>query len=130
MTFSYDATALDEARNRIRLEIGDTNPDRVLLQDEEIDQIISEQSEFYLRVARCCRLICAHFAAEPSRYRAENFTDDLRDVFERYQKMAQLYEEKAAAPWAGSYLDSFKDATEADTSLVTPLFKRGMHDFN
>ena len=33
----------------------------------------------------------------------------MRDVFERYQKMAQLYEEKAAAPWAGSYLDSFKD---------------------
>ena len=42
MSFSYDETALDTELNRIRLEIGDTNSDRPLLDDEEIEQVISE----------------------------------------------------------------------------------------
>ena len=129
MTFSYDAAGLTVALNRIRLEIGDTDSDRPLLQDEEIEQILVEQSVFNLRVAACCHLICSIFAGKAERYRIEGFSETKAQIYNRYKEMAERYAARGGgAPWMGSIEDSFKDATEEDTSLVKPLFKRGMHD--
>lgn len=129
MTFTYNAAGLDTDLNRIRLEIGDTDSTRILLQDEEIEQILTEQSDFNLQVAACCRLICSLFAGKAERYRIEEFTESRREIYERYKEMANRYAAKGGGtPWAGSIDVDFKEATEEDTSLVTPLFKRGMHD--
>ncbi len=129
MTWSYDEASLDQPLNRIRLEIGDTDTDRQFLKDEEITEIISEESAFNLRIAKCCRLICAIFAGKPERFRIEEFTESLKEIYERYLAMAKKYEGLGGGvPWMGSIEDAFKDATELDTSLVKPSFKRGMHD--
>lgn len=129
MAFTYDSSALDDSINRIRLEIGDIDEDRPLLQDEEIGQIVDEWSTFNQRVAACCRLICSIFAGEPDRYRIENFTETLEKVFDRYEKMAQRYEAMASSgPWAGSIDVDYKAAIEEDTTLVHTSFSRGMHN--
>lgn len=130
MTFSYDEHLVgDEGLNRIRLEIGDTDSTRQLLRDEEIVQVISEEDTFNLRVSACCRLICAVFAGEPERYRIGDFTETQEEIYNRYRKMAKVYDAKGGgAPWAGSISVTFKDTTEADTSLEKPFFSRGMHN--
>ena len=130
MTFTYDPAGLGTALYRIRLEIGDVDSSRILLQDEEIEQIISEKSTFNRRVAACCRLICAIFAGEPERYRIGNFQESQEEVYKRYLSMAERYEARGGggAPWAGSISEDYKDTTEADTGIVDPRIKRGIHD--
>ena len=129
MTFTYDPAGLSADLYRIRLEIGDISSARVLLQDEEIEQIISEKSTFNKRVAACCRLIYAIFAGEPERYRIGNFQESQNEICKRYLSMAERYEARSGgAPWAGSISEDYKDATELDTSIVNPRIKRGLHD--
>ena len=129
MTFSYDVASLTTALYRIRLEIGDTDEDRPLLQDEEIEQILVEQSAFNLRVSACCHLICSIFAGKAERYEIEDFSETRKEIYNRYKVMAERYTARGGgAPWMGSVEESFKTTTEDDTSLVDPLFKRGMHN--
>ncbi len=129
MSFSYDVEALSEDLNRIRLEIGDTNSDRPLLDDEEIEEIITEFDSFNQRVGKCLRLICALFASEPKSIRIEGFSENYADAYDHFKDLAARYERLGGGgPWAGSINDAFKEATELDTSLVSSSFKRGMHD--
>uniref|UniRef100_A0A6M3M8X2 Uncharacterized protein n=1 Tax=viral metagenome TaxID=1070528 RepID=A0A6M3M8X2_9ZZZZ len=129
MTFTYDVSKLTEELNRIRLEIGDTDSNRPLLDDEEIEQIISEIDSFNQQVAKCCRLVCSLFASEPSSVRIEGFSENYKEAHDHFMKMAEHYERLGGGgPWSGSHDDAFKEATEANTSLVPPFFKRGMHD--
>ena len=129
MTFSYDVASLSAGLNRIRLEIGDTDEDRPLLQDEEIEQIMIDESTFNMRVAGCCRLICSIFAGKAEKYRIEDFSETRVEIYNRYKTIAERYAARGGgAPWMGSIEESFKTTTEDDTSLVSPLFKRGMHD--
>lgn len=133
MSFTYDEYSLDQALYRIRLELGDTDPDRPLLQDEEIEQIIDEKTSFNARVAACCRLICSIFAGSPTSYRLESFREEREEIYTRYLDMAKLYEARSGtvgAPWAGSTSKTWKDSVEDNTDLVKPKFKKGMHDNN
>jgi len=131
MTFTYNSSALNEDLNRIRLEIGDTDSDRPLLEDEEIEQIISEYTGFNNRVAKCFRLLCSIFASNPKSVKMEGFTETYGDVYAYFKERAVHYESLgglSGVPWAGSIDVAFKAATEEDTSLVSPIFKRGLHD--
>jgi hypothetical protein len=129
MAWTYDETALDTPLNRMRLAIGDTLSNRPLLKDEEITKILSEETEFYVQAAACCHLICALFAGKPERFRLEEYTESLRTIYDRYEKMATKFAGRSGgSPWAASIDVAEKDATVLDTTLVTPLFKRGIHD--
>ena len=131
MTFTYDSSALDEDLNRIRLEIGDTDSDRPLLEDEEIEQVIEEFTGFNIRVSRCFRLLCSIFASNPKSTKMEGFTETYGDAYAYLKDKATYYENLGGGggtPWAGSTDVNFKAATEENTSLVSPSFKRGMHD--
>ena len=133
MTFTYDILALDSELNRIRLEIGDTDSNRPLLKDEEIEQIISEYTSFNQKVAKCCRLICSIFSSEPTSVRIEGFAESYKDTYAHFKGLAEHYESLGGSkgvPWAGSCSADFKEATELDTTLVQPFFKRGMHNNN
>jgi len=131
MTFTYDMSLLStDSMTRIRLEIGDTDTNRVLLQDEEINQIIIEQSDFHMQVAECCRLILARIAKEPGKLKIENYFEDITKMGEYYSELAKRHSllSGSAAPWAGSIDVDYKETMEDDTSKVKPLFKRGIHD--
>ena len=129
MTFTYDVAALSEDLNRIRLEIGDTDSNRPLLDDEEIEEVMTEFDNFNQRVGKCLRLICAIFASEHKSIRLEGFAENYADAYNHFKDLAVRYERLGGGgPWAGSTNEAFKEATELDTSIVTPFFKRGLHD--
>lgn len=128
MTFNYDSNALDVTLNRIRLELGDTDSDRVLLQDQEIERVISEQTNYAQQVVICCKLIAAKFARHPENLILEGYEETTKSIHDRYLAMAKEWSNRSGYPWSGSIEDSFKEATELDTTLVHGKFKIGMHD--
>lgn len=129
MTFSYDESALSTELNRVRLELGDTDEDDVLLQDEEIVQIQSEQSSFYRRVATCCGLICAKLARSVD-YRLSLLSESASRKYERYKELEKKFALYAGTeyPWVGSIKKDLKQDVEDNVDLVKPKFKRGMMD--
>ena len=131
MSFTYDVDQLSSsAMMRLRLELGDTDSDRALLQDEEIRQIIDEESNFHLRVIACCRLILAKIAKNPESYQVEGYSESNRNMVNHYKDLIHMHSARGGGtPWVGSIETSFKDDTADDTTLVKPLFKRGMHDY-
>ena len=128
MTFSYDENALSISLNRIRLEIGDTDEDRILLKDEEVEQIISEQTSFSLQVVACCKLIAAQFARHPEHIVLEGFEETTKEIYNRYVAMAKEWSRKSGSPWAASIDVDLKESNELDTTTVQGRFKLGMHN--
>ena len=131
MAFTYDIEALDEDLNRVRLELGDTDSDRPLLADEEIELMIDTYSELHRRVAECARLLVARFSGEADRVRIENFEEQKQGLIEKYTALARFHEARAfRGPFNTAESVSDKLSNELDTSIVQSSFKRGMHDNN
>lgn len=129
MSFSYDSQNLASELNKIRLYIGDTDVDDALLQDEEIGVVQADSTTFFRRCASCCRLVCSKLARRVDNKLA-SFTEDASVVYERYKKMADHYESKAAMnyPWSGAIYEDDKDSTKddyAEGTLVKPKFEKG-----
>lgn len=62
MAWSYDATTLDTSkRNQVRFKLGDTVSTDALLQDEEIDYLLSQNNDVVLTAAieGCLAIITA-----------------------------------------------------------------------
>ncbi len=129
MSFSYDPTGLSTELNRIRLEIGDTDENDYYLLDEEVAQIQSEKSTFFLRVAKCCELICSKIARDV-KVKMGRFSEDSGDVYQRYKDMAVVFNRLASTsyPWSGAISVSEKESIEDNAALVKPKIKLGMHD--
>lgn len=129
MSFTYDETQLSVELNKIRLRIGDTDEDDVLLQDEEIAYVQSDNTSFLRRVAACCRLICAKLARRVD-YKLSLLSEKASVLYDRYKSMAEMYDGKSSQdfPWTSSVRVSDHDAVEDDESLVKPKFKKGIMD--
>ena len=64
MAFSYTAGSTAD-RDRVRLEIGDVDSDRVLFQDAEIDDFLSQEGNSILgSAARACETLSVRFARD------------------------------------------------------------------
>ena len=64
MAFSYTAGSTAD-RDRVRLEIGDTDESRVLFQDAELDDFISQEGNSILgAAARACETLAVKFARD------------------------------------------------------------------
>ena len=128
MSFTYNEADLGNDLNRLRFEIGDTNEDRQLLQDEEITKIISDQSTLFLQAATGCRNICAKYAGEND-HKIGSDSEKLSQIYDHYLQLAEMFEKKSSGtPWAGGVYTADKTTITDDSSLVTPSFKRGIHD--
>lgn len=128
-TFTYNPTDLSTELNRLRLELGDTDENDPYLYDEEIVQVQSEKTSFFLRVAKCCELICSKIARDV-KVKLGRFSEDSSEVYQRYKDMAVRFNRLASIsyPWSGAISVSEKESIEDDTSLVKPKIKLGIHD--
>ena len=64
MAFSYTAGSTAD-RDRIRLEIGDTDENRILFQDAELDDFLSQEGNSILgTAARACETLAVRFARD------------------------------------------------------------------
>jgi len=64
MAFSYTAGSTAD-RDRVRLEIGDTDEDRILFQDAELDDFLAQEGNSILGAsARACETLAVRFARD------------------------------------------------------------------
>ena len=64
MAFSYTAGSTAD-RDRVRLEIGDTDEDRILFQDAELDDFLAQEGNSLLGAsARACETLAVKFARD------------------------------------------------------------------
>jgi len=127
--WSYDptgATSLD----KLRLLIGDTDATDQLLQNEELTTLLSAAGSPTSAAATACRTLAARFA----RF-ADKWVGDLKILASQkaraYERLAEQYEARGAVyavPSAGGVRTAEKQAQAANTELVQPSFRIGVHD--
>lgn len=138
MGWSYDLK-LDTDRDRIRFLIGDTNLSEQLLQDEEIDWIMTLGGNLQSWAAMAARSIGASFARLSDTEAAEDVRSMLSQKSKQYFKLAEeilkdpvLSDEFGAGHfvefYAGGQSKAEKTSDEADTDLVGPHITAGIHD--
>ena len=130
MSATYSGNPASSPRDAVRLLIGDTDVAEALLQDEEIDWLLSRQPNVELAAADACEAIAAKFARQ-----ADTTNGDLSV---RASQRAEAYRQRAAdlrrragrrARWfvGGATRDP---GAAADPSLAHPAFGIGMDDLS
>lgn len=129
----------------VRWYLGDTqtngDTDAVvdpLVTDLEIIFALQQKSDN----AKAAAAFCARYAAtklihEPQSVRLLDFSassggSTAKEIADRYLKLAEQLEreDKRAGIYAGGISVTGKEANEANTDIVQPAFKRGIHDFD
>lgn len=130
MGWTYEETRLTEPRNQVRLKLGDTDASDQQLQDEEIDQFLSETDSVDGATLLAAKALAAHYARS-----VDKWVGDLKILASQrsthYGNLVKMLTGKAylhAVPSAGGVFQSDKDNMEQNTSLVPPFFRRGLHD--
>jgi len=114
--------------NSVREELG--NPDKTLVSDSKIADIITEEKSFYGSVARVARILYNHFSLKASR-RMGSLSIESQERAETWSNIADKYEEKLSLesdPFAGGISSSDKRARESNTDMPSYYFKRGMFE--
>jgi hypothetical protein len=130
MAWTYDANALDEPLNSVRMLVGDTNEYEQLLQDEEIEAFIAITDSNVSAAALAARALSAKYARS-----VDKWVGDLKILASQKQRQfLHLYEQLTltasshGVPSAGGIRVSQKEAQAGDGDLVSPAFRIGMHD--
>lgn len=114
--------------NSVREELG--NPDKTLVSDSKIADVIAEEKSFYGSVARVARILYNHFSLKASR-RMGSLSIESQERAETWSKIADKYEAKLALesdPFVGGISSSDKEAKSSDTDMPDYYFKRGMFE--
>lgn len=131
MTWTYN-TALTAEKDQVRFTIGDTDSTAELLSDEEITWAISVESSMWGAAARCCESISRNFLRKADvRIGRGGTTLTYSTAAAQYAQMAKDLRARANAmnvPWAGGRVIQDKLDLAADSSLVQPIFTKGLED--
>jgi hypothetical protein len=129
-TYNFDATAL--ATNEvyaIRAEIQDADSGNWLLSDEEIQQAIDTERNFWGAAARCAEMIARGFLRKQDVKLGRSLSIAYAKAAEQYFAMAQTLRRKALGtviPFVGGMSKSVKLVYDQDTDLVKPLWTKTM----
>jgi hypothetical protein len=135
MTWSYNLQALgtaNGAKDNVRMLIGDTVSTSPLLQDEEINFVLTRRPSVYGAASDCCRSLAARFASQATTA-AGDTKIMFSDISKAYSRQAVAYDQLAIAggagmPYAGGISQADKANQEQDTDRVSPQFNIGMDD--
>ena len=95
MAFSYTAGST-AARDRVRLEIGDTDSDRALFQDAEIDDFLTQEGDHVLKAAaRACETLAVRVARDFS-FSADGASFQKAQVAQMFMAQAKRLRRKAS----------------------------------
>ena len=134
MAWTYDVTLLDTTPlYQVRLLIRDTDITAQLLQDEEIEFVLSENPNIYEAASICCVTIASSFARKADQ-KVGQVSVDYQSRAKTYMDLANEYEQKAITEgpavnvYAGGISISDKAETEANADRVDPFFYRDEWD--
>lgn len=93
MAFSYTKGST-ATRDRVRLNIGDTDENTALFDDAELDDIIVQETSENASTARCAEILALRFARQYD-FSADGSSFDRSQMSERYDKLAKEYRAKS-----------------------------------
>lgn len=130
MTWSYDPNDLGTSvKDDLRLEIGDTDVNNQLLQDQEIEWFITQENSYWGQAARCCEAIARFFMTKADVKLGRALAITYTRMAEQYLDMAGRLRLKASAasvPYMGGVLIADKLALGQNTGVTQPAFTRNM----
>jgi len=132
MTWTYSNTDLSTDLAKVRLYCGDTNVDKPLLTDEEIDVHLSGRSDLYNVAADCCQTIIGQLAREVDRQGVGVTTTRSQQIM-HYQDLEKRLRAKAklfVRPHATGQSESDRSSYATDTDLAQPIFTRDRGENN
>jgi hypothetical protein len=129
-TYNFDATLL--ATNElyaIRFEIQDTDQQNWLLSDQEINQAIATERNFWCACARCAEVIARGFLRKQDVKLGRALTIAYAKAAEQYFLMGQMLRRKSlgtVVPFVGAQFRSVKYIYQQDSDLVQGTFAKTM----
>ena len=94
MAFTYTAGST-AARDRVRLEIGDTDADRILFQDAELDDFLAQEGDdIYGSAARACETLAVRYAREYT-FAADGASFQKGNITQMYMQQAKRLRRRA-----------------------------------
>ena len=135
MAFTFDIN-LPTDRDKVRFEVGDTDASDPLVDDESIDQVLSENTNVLLVAAFIADAIASAFARKAD-FKNLNLSVSASQRAVAYERRVKRILRKAgvdpngrilAGMFAGGLTISGKRAQSTDTDAVQPLFRLGDHD--
>ena len=134
MSWTYTQNPANSNKDAVRFLVGQTSTnDPVLVYDQEIDYVLTQEGGVYCAAAAIGRSMLQRFSAvDPLSLTVGNLSETYGDRSIRLQNALRGLERqcalRSALPSAGGIVLADKLAREADTSLVPPIFKIGMDD--
>jgi len=120
--------AITSDLDKLRLEIADTDVNAQLLQDDELNFILSVESNHWGASARACEIISRSFLRKADvRIGRGGTTLTYTTAAKQYAEMATAFRKRASgmhAPWSGGRSISEKESLAADPDAVQPLFTK------
>lgn len=115
MTFTYNGDPAASDLEEVRFLVGDTDPTRPLLSDEEVQFVIDKWAPLYgsntLNAAVCCEIISGHFAREVS-VSADGVSVAVSELQQKFDSLAS----------------SLRDQFKQESQMANPFFSGAMFD--
>ena len=121
MTFTYTLGG-DTTLNSVRLELGDTDGARQLFADEEINDVIDEETTVYVSTARLCEILANRhardftFTADGASFQKGGLSDMWRKRGFDYRSKAQESQAVTVTPVDGHSDDIKADQISSDAT--------------
>lgn len=128
MSWTYSGDPSSSARDAVRFMIGDTDADRPLLSDKEIDFTLSTNLSAREAAIGCCEAIAMKFADKVDRRIGKTMVSGSQ-VYEQYVKMAARLKCKSSAsgvPYSGGMFEVDTNTDRNNSALKQPYFRKGM----
>ena len=130
MAFSYTAGSTAD-RDRVRLEIGDTDEDRILFQDAELDDFLAQEGNSILgSAARACETLATRFARDFT-FSADGASFQKGNITQMYMAQAKRLRRKAQGTTTlmPRRKDGYSEATDSDEVTGMNIYDSGRNRF-
>lgn len=128
MAWSYSGNPTDSYRDQVRFLIGDTDDEAQLIQDEEIDWSLVENTSVYLAAATVALSIAAQYARKVDFSVGKDLQVSYKNQANFYSKLAKDLSKRASfsfsTPYSGGISISDKDGYKNDVDRVKPMFTK------
>ena len=137
MTFEYSGDPATSAKDEVRFLIGDTDENDALMQDEEIDYLVTTHGSVSLAGANALLALASRYSRQVTKA-VGDLKLELSDKAAQFRVAADdLFAASggsganvpAVAPYVGGLSIAEKVESDADPDLVRGSFSIGMHDF-
>lgn len=128
--WTYSGNPADSESDAVRFMVGDTIESRPLLDDKEVEWIVSQATNLNIRAALACEALWSRFVAI-SDYTVGSVSKKFSDIAAKFKERAAQFRAEATKNALVSFpahLVSTKSALKSDSELTTPQFGIGMAD--